>query len=321
VVARFALILAISLCSAAAAWAQGYPARPLRMIVPYLAGSAPGLLARQVSERLAQITGQPVVVENRGGAGGNIGAELVAKAPPDGYTLMLSTSSHVVNPHLYRKVSYDPLKDFTHISIIARTASLMVVAPSLPASSVGELVAYAKANPGKLVYASGGNGSLAHLSAETFRIATGVNLVHVPYKGAPEIMTSLLSESSHLAFPTFAVALPHVRAGKLRALAVTSAKRNPQLPEVPTMRGAIRTGFELDAWFGVWAPSGVPAPIVARLHGELVKMLNEPDFRVRMSSDGTEVVASASPEEFTAYVRTKLDKWGRVVRDSGAKID
>jgi tripartite-type tricarboxylate transporter receptor subunit TctC len=148
-----------------------------------------------------------------------------------------------------------------------------------------------------------------------------VNLVHVPYKGAPEIMTSLLSESSHLAFPTFAVALPHVRAGKLRALAVTSAKRNPQLPEVPTMRGAIRTGFELDAWFGVWAPSGVPAPIVARLHGELVKMLNEPDFRVRMSSDGTEVVASASPEEFTAYVRTKLDKWGRVVRDSGAKID
>jgi tripartite-type tricarboxylate transporter receptor subunit TctC len=321
VIIRFVLALATSLCSAAAAWAQGYPVKPVRMVVPFIAGSAPDLLARQVSERLAQVLGQPVVVDNRGGAGGNIGAEAVAKAPPDGYTLMLSTSSHVVNPHLYRKVGYDPLKDFAHISIIARMASLMVVTPSLPARSVSELVAHAKANPGKLVYASGGHGSLAHLSAETFRIATGVNLVHVPYKGAPEIMTSLLSENSDLAFPTFSIALPHVRAGKLHALAVTSGKRNPQLPEVPTMLEAIPTGFELDAWFGIWGPSGMPAPIVARLHGQLAKMLNEQDFRIRMSSDGTEVAASASPEEFAAFVRAEFEKWGRVVRDSGAKID
>jgi tripartite-type tricarboxylate transporter receptor subunit TctC len=261
-----------------------------------------------------------VVIENRGGAGGNIGAEAAAKAAPDGYTLLLATSSHVVNPSLYQKVAYDPVRDFTPVALLIKMPSLLVVPPDSPARSVQELVALAKSKPGALNYGSGGAGSLAHLSGATFQKVAGIDVVHVPYKGAPEIVTSLLSGQSQYAFPTFSTALPQVRAGKLRALAVTGAKRNAQLPDVPTMSEAMPPGFELEAWFGLWAPAGTPADIVRRLNADVDAILRDPEFRTKLASDGSEVV-SGTPEEFAAYVRSEAAKWDRVVKDSGARVE
>ena len=314
-----ASLVVASLAFAVPAAAQ-YPQKPVKLVVPFIPGSAPDVLARNVAERLAQKVGQPVYIENRGGAGGNVGAEFAAKAPADGYTLMLATSSHVVNPSLYRKVNYDPVRDFTPVALLIKMPSLLVVPPDLPARDVKELIALAKARPGALNYGSGGSGSLAHLSGATFQKAAGVDVVHVPYKGAPEIVTSLLSGQSQYAFPTFSTALPQVKAGKLRALGVTGSKRNPQLPDVPTMTEAMAPGFELEAWFGLWAPAGTPPDIVRRLNADVAAILADPDFRTKLASDGSEVV-SATPEEFAAYVRSEAVKWDNVVRDSGAKVE
>jgi tripartite-type tricarboxylate transporter receptor subunit TctC len=279
------------------------------------------VLARNVSERLAAKLGQPIVIENRGGAGGNVGAEYAAKQPADGYTLMLATSSHLVNPSLYGKVGYDPVKDFAPVALLIRMPSLLIVPNDSPAKNVNELIALAKVKPGQLNYGSGGNGSQAHLAGAMFKSVAGIDVVHVPYKGAPEIVASMLSGQTQLAFPTFSTALPQVKAGKLRALGVTSPKRNPQLPDVPTLLEAMPNGFDLEAWFGIWAPAGTPPDLVKKLNADVGAVLADPEFRAKLASDGSEVVTGGTPDEFAGYVKSETAKWAKVVKDSGARID
>jgi tripartite-type tricarboxylate transporter receptor subunit TctC len=316
----FAFLAAVVALVAAPAMAQ-YPNKPVRLVVPFIAGSAPDVLARNVGERLGARLGQAIVIENKGGAGGNVGAEFAAKQPADGYTLMLATSSHLVNPSLYGKVGYDPVKDFAPIALLIRMPSLLIVPNDSPAKSVAELIALAKARPGQMNYGSGGNGSQAHLAGAMFKTAAGIDVVHVPYKGAPEIVASMLSGQTQLAFPTFSTALPQVRAGKLRGLAVTSAKRNPQLPDVPTLLEAMPNGFDLEAWFGVWAPAGTPPDIVRKLNADIVAVLADPDFRAKLAADGSEVVTAGTPDDFSGYVKSETAKWARVVKESGARVE
>ena len=309
------------LCLCALPAAAQYPNKPIKLVVPFIAGSAPDVLARNVSERLGAKLGQPIVIENRGGAGGNVGAEYAAKQPADGYTLMLATSSHLVNPSLYGKVGYDPVKDFAPVALLIRMPSLLIVPNDSPAKNVTELIALARAKPGQLNYGSGGNGSQAHLAGAMFKTVAGIDVVHVPYKGAPEIVASMLSGQTHLAFPTFSTALPQVRAGKLRALGVTSPKRNPQLPDVPTLLEAMPNGFDLEAWFGIWAPAGTPPDLVRKLNADVGAVLADPEFRGKLASDGSEVVTGGTPDEFAGYVKSETAKWAKVVKDSGARIE
>jgi tripartite-type tricarboxylate transporter receptor subunit TctC len=304
---------------AGAAHAQ-YPTKPVKLVVPFIPGSAPDVIARAIGDGLSKSLGQSVIIENRGGAGGNIGAEYGAKQPADGYTLMLATSSHATNPFLYKQVNYDLLRDFAPVTIVAKMPSLLVVPPALPANNVQELIALAKKDPGRLTYASGGNGSQAHLAGATFRTNAGIDIVHVPYKGAPEIVASLLSGQTSMGFPTFSTAVPHAKAGKLRPLAVTGSSRNPQLPDVPTMLESMTPGFDIVAWFGIVAPAGTPPDLVARLNADLVKLLGDPAFKARMSADGTEVVSS-TPAEFRAYIQSEMVKWEKIVRDAGARVE
>jgi tripartite-type tricarboxylate transporter receptor subunit TctC len=320
VLACRALLAACLVLAAGGVAAQPYPNKPVKMVVPFIAGSAPDVLARNVSERLAARLGQPVIIDNRGGAGGNVGAEYMAKQPADGYTLMLATSSHLVNPMLYPKVGYDPIKDFAPVALLIRMPSLLIV-PADSVKTVGELITLAKTKPGQLNYGSGGNGSQAHLAGAMFKSASGIDVVHVPYKGAPEIVASMLSGQTQIAFPTFSTALPLVRAGKLRGLAVTGPKRNPQLPDVPTLIEAMPNGFDLEAWFGIWAPAGTPPEILRKLNADISAVLGEPEFRAKLAADGSEVVVGGSPDEFSGYVKTETAKWTKVVKDSGAKVE
>jgi len=310
-----------ALLALAAPAAAQYPNKPIKLVVPFIAGSAPDALARSVADRLGTRLGQPIVIENRGGAGGNVGAEYAAKQPADGYTLMLATSSHLANPLLYGKVGYDPVKDFVPVALLIRMPSLFVVSNDLPVKDVKDLIALAKTKPGAMNYGSGGNGSQAHLAGAMFRSSAGIDVVHVPYKCAPEIISSILSGSTQMGFPTFSTALPQVKGGKMKALAVTSPKRNPLLPEVPTLLEAMPNGFDLEAWFGVWAPAGTPADIVKKLNAEIGTVLADPDFRNNLAADGSEVLARGTAAEFDDYVKSENVKWARVVKDSGARIE
>ncbi|HTE81145.1 MAG TPA: tripartite tricarboxylate transporter substrate-binding protein, partial [Reyranella sp.] len=258
----------LALLPASAAQAE-YPDKPVRIIVPFIAGSAPDVAARQVAQRLTSGLGQQFVVDNKPGVAGNIGAEVAARAAPDGYTLLLFTSSHVLNRFLYAKVNYDALRDFVPITMVTRIPSLMVVPPSSPAKTVAEFVALARSIPGKLNYGSGGVGSLAHLSAEAFRFAAAIDYVHVPYKGAPDIVLGLLSNQIQVGFPTMPTAFRPAQQGSLRALAVTSARRTTAMPEVPTLIEAMPNGFDLDAWLALAAPAGTPPEIVERVYATL----------------------------------------------------
>jgi tripartite-type tricarboxylate transporter receptor subunit TctC len=299
---------------------EQYPSRPIHLIVGFPAGGPTDVSARFVAEKLHDRLGQPVIVENRGGAASNIAAATVAKAPADGYTLLLATSSNVVNPSLYANAGYDPVKDFAPISLLTKIPSLLVVRIDSPAKSVADLVALVKANPGQLNYSSGGSGSMGHLSGAMFQSAAKLDVVHVPYKGAPEIVSSLLAGQVQFAFPGFSAALPQVKAGKLRALAVTGEKRNPQLPDVPTIQEAMSPGFVVEVWFGLWAPAGTPPAIVTKLSEAVKAVLASPDSQAKLSADGSEVL-SASPEEFAAYVKDEVAKWGRIVKQSGARVE
>ncbi len=313
------LSAALALLSSFAARAE-YPDKPVRIVVPFIAGSAPDVAARQVAQRLTSALGQQFIIDNKPGVAGNIGAEVAARATPDGYTLLLFTSSHVLNRFLYAKVNFDALKDFVPITMVTRIPSLMVVPPSSPAKTVGEFIALAKSMPGKLNYGSGGAGSLAHLSAEAFRFAAGIDYVHVPYKGAPDIVLALMAGQIQVGFPTMPTAFRPAQQGALRALAVTSAKRTTVMPEVPTLLEAMPDGFVLDAWLSLAAPAGTPPEIVERIYATLAAAAKDPSFRDALGGDGSEIVIN-SPAEFAALLRDESAKGEALIKRVGVKLE
>jgi tripartite-type tricarboxylate transporter receptor subunit TctC len=315
-----ALLAALLALVAAGGARADYPDKPVRLIVPFIAGSAPDVAARQAAQRLTAGLGQQFVVENRPGAAGNIGAEVAARAAPDGYTLMLLTSAHIQNKYLYARLNYDARRDFVPITLLTRIPSLMVVPPASPARSVVDFIALAKANPGTLNYGSGGVGSLAHLSAEAFRFATGIDYVHVPYKGAPDIVLGLLGNQIQVGFPTMPTAFRPAQQGSLRALAVTSAKRTRVMPEVPTLLEAMPDGFELDAWLALAAPAGTPSEIVERIYATLRSALDDQAFRDALGSDGSEIVVN-SPKDFATLLATESTKGEALIKRVGVKLE
>jgi len=302
------------------AFAQNYPAKPLRIIVPFPAGGTTDILARAIGQKLTEEWKQPVLIDNRPGAGANIGAEVAAKAPPDGYTLFGISTIHCINPSLYSKLAYDPIRDFTPVTLVAETSQVLAVHPSLPVKTVKEFIAYAKARPSQLNYSSAGNGSQPHLTAEMFKVQTGIDYVHVPYKGAPPAMVDLLAGQVALTFATAPSAVPHVKSGKIRALGVSTAKRISALPEVPTIAEAGVAGFEASGSNGLVVPAGTPAAIVERLNTTIVKIVNEPAMRKYLSEQGADPHTMSSAE-YGNYLKAEVAKWAKVVKASGAKID
>ncbi len=307
------------LVSALAA-AQPYPSKPVRMIVPLAAGGTGDTLARVVSEEMGKLLRQPFVVENRPGSGGVIGTEAVARSAPDGYTLLSASPSHLIHPALRPKVGYDPIKDFEPITVIANTHQLVVAHPSVPAASIAELIAYAKRNPGKLNYGSAGSGSATHLNMELFKTMTGVFIVHIPYRGSTQARQDLVAGEVQLAVDGLLPTLPLIKAGKLKALALTSSRRSAIAPEIPTMAEAGVTGYASDTWYGIVAPAGTPKEIVASLHDAAVKAMRVPSVRERLTQQGAELVGN-TPAEFRALMEKEQVLWTKVVKDSGAKVD
>jgi tripartite-type tricarboxylate transporter receptor subunit TctC len=314
-------LAALLACVADGALAQGYPAKPIKIVVPFTPGGTTDVLARAVGQKLTANWGQPVVIDNRPGAGGNIGSEVVAKAAGDGYTLLMGTiSTHGINPSLYTKLPFDAVKDFAPVSLVARVPNVLVLHPSVPANSVKELIALAKAKPGQLNFASSGNGTSIHLSGEMFKTMAGVQMSHIPYKGSAPALTDLLGGQVSLMFDNMPTALPHVKAGRLKALAVTTAKRSPALPELPTVAESGLPDFEATSWFGVLAPAATPKEIVNKLSGEIAKILKTPDVQAQLSGQGAEPVGSTA-EEFATHIKSEMAKWAKVVKESGARID
>ncbi len=300
------------------AQAQGtYPSRPVRLIVPLAAGGGMDTVARALSLKLTDQAGQTIIVDNRGGGGGSIGAELAASAPPDGYTLIMMSATSVIHPLLY-KARYDITQDFAPISQVTTQPYVIVVNNALPIKSVSDLVAYAKVNPAKLNFASSGNGSLIHLTGELFKIATGTHLTHIPYKGIGAAYPDLIAGNIQLTFASIISGLPHIRAQRIRALAVTGSKRAKAAPELPTVAEAGVKGFSVSQWYGVFAPAKTPRAIVDKVHDEIVKALPQPEVGARLAADGAEPVGSA-PQEFAAHVREEREKWAKVIKQTGIK--
>ncbi len=300
--------------------AQDYPARPIKLIVPASPGGGNDAIARLVAQSLAAALGQPVVVENRGGAGGNVGTEAVAKSAPDGYTLLLAFSGPLAMTPGLAKVPYDPINSFAHIGLIAKGYQILVVHPSLPARTVEELVALAKARPGTINYASAGSGSPLHLAAELFRSAAGIDIVHIPYKGSSPAATAVLAGDAQMIFGGLVSSLPHVKTGRLRALAVTSPQREPQAPDIPTLAEVGYPSVDPVSWYGISAPAGTSAPIVDRLSAELRRLVATKDYRELLTGQGQQAVSS-TPAEFRAFIAADLEKWTKVIRASGIKAD
>jgi len=318
---RVALLFALSLCAAATAQAQNYPTKPIHWIVPFAPGGTTDILARTIADKLSPALGQPVIVENKPGAGGGLGATYVAKAPPDGYTIMGGTiSTHAINASLYKDLQYDPVKDFAPIMLIARVPNMLVINPSIPAKNVAELIALMKKNPGKYTFASSGNGTSQHLSGELFKTMAGVDMQHIPYKGSPPALQDVVGGAVSMTFDNITTAWPLAKNGNLRALAVTTAKRSAVAPDVPTMAESGLPGYEIGSWQGVFAPAGTPPEIVKRLNAEMVKILAMPDVRDKLVGLGAEPVGD-TPAEFAALVKTEVVKWSDVVKKSGAKVD
>jgi len=315
------LLLALILASSHA-FAQTYPARPVRVMVGFAPGGPNDIIARAYSARLAEGLGQPFVVENRTGAAGNLAAEAVARAAPDGHTLMLgSTGTNAVNPSLYAGLPFDPVRDLAPVSVVATSPSALAVHPKVAAQSVRELIALAKAQPGKLTYASAGSGSSQHLSAELFKQAAGVDIVHVPYKGAAPGIIDLLAGQVDMSFAPVANVVPHAKSGKLRLLAVTSASRSEFAPGVPTVAESGVPGFDVTTWYAVFATGGTPAAIVERLNAELGKISRNPKLREQLAGLGIDAAASASPAEARAYRDAEVERWGKLVRALGVKAE
>jgi tripartite-type tricarboxylate transporter receptor subunit TctC len=314
-----AMALAAGLSITAGARAQSYPTKPVRVIVPYTAGSGiDAIAARPLTQKLSEIWGQPVVVDNRTGAGGTIGTALVAKSPADGYTLLINSAAHVTNPLLYTKPPYDASKDFVVVAPLVRLVNVLVVAPSTGVKSVSELIATARAKPGQLNFASSGTGTGTHFTAEKFKLMAGLDVVHIPYKGGPEAMTDVMMGRVTYWIPSIGTALPFIQGGKLLALGVTSRQRSAALPNVPTLAEAGLAGFDDALWMGMWAPTGTPTPIVERLAQDISRALAMPDLRERLASNVGEPM-NMTPPEFARFVRSETEAAARVIKAAGIK--
>jgi tripartite-type tricarboxylate transporter receptor subunit TctC len=304
------------------AQAQGaFPSKALTIVVPFSAGGTTDILARVVGQYMAKNLGQPVIIDNRAGAGGNIGAQMVARAAPDGYTLLMGTvGTHAINQSLYKKLGFDPIKDFAPITRVALVPNLLVANPAQPFKSVKELIAYARANPGKLTFASSGSGTSIHLSGEMFQQMAGVEMQHIPYKGSAPALTDLLGGQTAVMFDNMPSVIGHVRAGKLRPIAVTTPNRSPAVPDVPTIAESGVPGYSATSWFGLLAPTGTPAPVMAKLHGSILKALADPEVKKKLAEQGAEPHGE-KPEQFAEFIRSETAKWGQTVKVSGATAD
>jgi len=299
---------------------QPYPNKPIRLVVPYPPGGGTDIIARIVGQRLTESLGQQIIVDNRGGAGGTIGTDIVAKSVPDGYTILMAPTSHVINPSIYSKLPYDTVKDFVPITFAVSATILLVVHPSVPAKSVKEMIALAKAKPGQLNFGSAGNGTVFHLAAELFKRQAGIDMIHVPFKGGGPTIANLVAGQVSLAFETMLALSPFVKAGRVRALAVASAKRSSVMPELPTIAELGFPSIVAENWYGVYAPAGTSKTIISRLNTEIVKILRTREVKERFQGLGTEVVAS-TPEELAEYIRTEIEKWSKTAKEAGARVD
>ncbi len=318
---RSAIVLLVALTGATgvAAAAAAYPARPIRIVVASAPGSGPDIVTRLIGRKLAETWQQQIIADNRTGAGGNVGAEIVAHAVPDGYTLLMATASQPIGAALYAKLNYDLTRDFVPVSLVASTPFVLVVNPAVPANSVAELIALAKAKPGFLRYGSGGSGTPPHLCAEILKSSAGLDIVHVPYKGVTPALTDLLGGQVQLVFSVVPSALPLIQTNKLRALGVTSAKRTSLAPELPTIAESL-PGFEVIGWYGLLAPTGTPADVVARLNAAVIAALKNPELRERFVALGADPLGT-TPQVFAQFIQNELSKWGKAVKDSGARVE
>jgi tripartite-type tricarboxylate transporter receptor subunit TctC len=314
-------VAAAAACSyGSAVVAQNFPTKPLRIVVGLAPGGGTDIVGRMVGQRLSAAIGQQVIIDNRPGASGNIAAEIVAKSPADGYTLIVVTASHVINPSLYPKMSYDPIKDFSAVTQLTAQPYLFVVNPSVPAKSVKEFIALAKSRKGGLTYASSGSGLLGHLGMELLKSQAKFDAVHIPYKGAGPALMDTIAGQVDAFFPTIISGLPQVRSGKVRVIAVTTLKRAALLPEVPTVAEQGFPGYEVNGWYGLLAPAGTPKDVIAYLHREVAEVLRSPEGKERLAAEGAEGVGN-TPEQFAAYMQSDMVKWGKVVKQSGARAD
>lgn len=313
-------LLALALSGIAATGYAQYPSKPIKMIVTYPPGGGADTMARIIAPRLTESLGQPIVIENRAGASGQIGADLVAKSAPDGYTIMLDATAYSVNPSLYPKMPYDPLKDLTPITILVRVPNVLVVSPGFAPKSVQELIALAKSKPGELSYASSGNGSAQHLAAELFKEGTGTDIVHIPYKGGAPAIADVMGGQVPIFFGNMSSALPHVKAGKVRALAVTGNRRSANVPELPTIAESGVPGYEVYEWNGLFAPAGTPVAIINRLQAEIARIVQLPDVKEKLAGLGAEAVAN-TPQEAAAFIKAEIAKWAAVVKRANIKVE
>ena len=318
--ARFAAVLVVGALLPSGASPQAWPSKPVRVIAASSPGSGVDIVARVVSQRLSEQLGQQVVVDNRAGAGGNLGAEIAAKAAPDGYTLFMATPAHAINTGLYRKLNYDLVRDFAPVSLITTGQYVIVIHPSLPAKSVRELIALGRQQAGQLNYASAGNGNATHLAGELFKSLARVQMVHVPYKGSGPALTDLIGGQVELMFSNLTAAIPHIKSGRLRALAVTGRERAPSIPDLPTVIEAGVSGYVVTSWFGVMAPAATPREIVVRVNAELGRAMRAPDMRDRLAAEGAEPTFS-TPEALGTFIGTEIATWTKVVRDAGVRAD
>jgi tripartite-type tricarboxylate transporter receptor subunit TctC len=316
-----AVLVAAAALAPVTAFAQAYPSKPIRLVVPFPAGGSLDVVARAIGQKLTEAWGQPVVIDNRPGAGGNIGADLVAKSAPDGYTILEGAlSTHAVNVSLYSKMPYDPVKDFAPITLVAVTPNVLVLNASFPVNTVPELLAYARANPGKLSFGSGSNGSAGHLAGELFKTEARVDMVHIPYKGGAPALQALLAGDTQLMFDNLANSEAQLKAGKLKALAVTTAKRSPLAPQLPTLSETGLPGFDIYTWWGFMAPAGTPKEIIAKWNAEVTRILASPEMKAFFAQQGAEPAAD-SPEQFAALIKSEIAKYAKIVKQSGAKVD
>ena len=318
-----ALFLAVVFSSVASlnSYAQSYPSKPIKIVVPYPAAGTPDILSREIAAKLSSALGQQVIVDNRPGAGGNIGSDLVAKSAPDGYTLLMATvATHSINQALYKKLPFDPIKDFAPIILVATTPNVLVVNPELPAKTVKDLIALAKSKPGEITFASGGNGTSHHIGGSLFQKLTGVQMTHVPYKGSGAALPDLIGGQVNIMFDNLTSSMPHIRSGKLRAIATTGATRSAAMPDLPTVAEAGVADFEITAWFGLMAPANTPQAIIERLNLEVSKVLSLPEMKARLLAQGAEP-APGTPQQLGQYIKEKTAQWAPKVKASGAQID